>query len=54
MDLEYHEGNAFSKILWDYYKEMAGEAEVNSLLTFYEIYRAFVRWQGNTVSELKL
>ncbi len=43
MDLEYHEGNAFSKILWDFYKEMAGEAEVDSLLTFYEIYRAFVR-----------
>jgi len=43
MDLEYHGGNAFSKILWDFYKEMAGEAEVDSLLTFYKIYRAFVR-----------
>lgn len=43
MDLEYHGGNAFSKILWDFYKEMAGEDEVESLLSFYKVYRAFVR-----------
>jgi aminoglycoside phosphotransferase family enzyme len=43
MDLEYHGGDAFSKILWDFYKEMAGESEVDSLLTFYKVYLAFVR-----------
>ena len=48
MDLEYHGGNAFSKILWDFYKEMAGEAEVESLLSFYKVYRAFVRGKVNS------
>jgi aminoglycoside phosphotransferase family enzyme len=44
MDLEYHGGNAHSKILRDLYKEMAGEEDdVDSLLTFYKVYRAFVR-----------
>ncbi|UCG99671.1 MAG: gluconokinase [Deltaproteobacteria bacterium] len=43
MDLEYHRGDAFSKILWDFYEEMADEAGVDSLLTFYKVYRAFVR-----------
>jgi aminoglycoside phosphotransferase family enzyme len=44
MDLEYHGGNAHSKILWGLYKEMAGEeADVDPLLTFYKVYRAFVR-----------
>lgn len=48
MDLEYNGGNAFSEILWDFYKEMAGEAEVESLLTFYKVYRAFVRGKVNS------
>ena len=43
MDLEYHGGNAFSKELWDFYKKNAGEIEVDSLLTFYKVYRAYVR-----------
>jgi aminoglycoside phosphotransferase family enzyme len=44
MDLEYHGGNAHSKILWGLYKEMVGEeADVDPLLTFYKVYRAFVR-----------
>ena len=43
MDLEYQGGDAFSEILWDSYKEMTGEAEVDSLLAFYKVYRAFVR-----------
>ena len=43
MDLEYHGGNTFSKILWNFYKEMADEPDVDSLLTFYKVYRAFVR-----------
>ncbi len=43
MDLEYHGGNTFSKKLWDLYKEIANEPEVDSLLVFYKVYRAFVR-----------
>jgi len=43
MDLEYHGGNTSSKILWDFYKELADEPDVDSLLTFYKVYRAFVR-----------
>jgi len=43
MELEYHRGDAFSKILWNFYEEMADEAGVDSLLTFYKVYRAFVR-----------
>jgi len=44
MDLEYHGGEAFSKILWNSYKERAGEeGKVDSLLAFYKVYRAFVR-----------
>jgi len=44
MDLEYHGGNAFSKELWDFYRKNAGEkTEVDSLLTFYKVYRAYVR-----------
>jgi aminoglycoside phosphotransferase family enzyme len=43
MDLEYHGGEAFSKTLWDLYRKPAGEGEVDLLLTFYKVYRAFVR-----------
>jgi len=43
MDLEYHGGSDLSKILWDYYKEMAAETEAEFLLTFYKVYRAYVR-----------
>jgi aminoglycoside phosphotransferase family enzyme len=43
MDLEYHGGNRFSDILWNYYKERAEETGVDSLLTFYKVYRAYVR-----------
>jgi aminoglycoside phosphotransferase family enzyme len=47
MDLEYHGGEKFSKILWDTYKEYSGETDVESLLTFYKVYRAFVRGKVN-------
>jgi aminoglycoside phosphotransferase family enzyme len=43
MDLEYHGGNVPSKELWDFYKKSAGEIELDSLLTFYKVYRAYVR-----------
>ncbi|HUT71347.1 MAG TPA: phosphotransferase [Desulfatiglandales bacterium] len=43
MDLEYHEGSSFSKQLWELYKKSAGETEVDILLNFYKVYRAYVR-----------
>ena len=48
MDLEFNGGQDFSKVLWEYYKERAGEKEVDSLLTFYKVYRAFVRGKVNS------
>lgn len=48
MDLEYHGGHGFSQTLWDYYKDFSGEENVDSLLTFYKIYRAFVRGKVNS------
>jgi aminoglycoside phosphotransferase family enzyme len=44
MDLEYHGGVVHSKMLWNSYAEMAAEeTDVEGLLTFYKVYRAFVR-----------
>ena len=43
MDLEDHGGAEFSRVLWDLYKTLAGEGDVDALLTFYKVYRAFVR-----------
>jgi aminoglycoside phosphotransferase family enzyme len=48
MDLEYHGGAALSNLLWAHYKALAGEEEGESLLTFYKIYRAFVRGKVNS------
>jgi aminoglycoside phosphotransferase family enzyme len=48
MDLEYYGGNMLSEKLWDLYKEIANEHDVNSLLTFYKIYRAIVRGKVNS------
>ncbi|MCK4820037.1 phosphotransferase, partial [bacterium] len=48
MDLEYHGGNTLSKKLWDFYKEIVNEHDVNSLLDFYKIYRAIVRGKVNS------
>lgn len=48
MDLEYHGGHRFSKILWDDYKRAAKEGDVDLLLTFYKVYRAFVRGKVNS------
>ena len=47
MDLEYHGGWEEAKKLWEYYKEMAREGDVYSLLNFYKVYRAFVRGKVN-------
>ena len=50
MDLEYHGGYDFSKLLWEYYKTEAMERgrEAEPLLTFYKVYRAFVRGKVNS------
>ena len=48
MDLEYYDGNKLSERLWDLYKKIADEDDVNSLLTFYKIYRAVVRGKVNS------
>jgi len=48
MDLEYHGGDALARTLWTYYKDLAREGdEVDPLLTFYKVYRAFVRGKVN-------
>jgi aminoglycoside phosphotransferase family enzyme len=43
MDLEYHGGNRDSTTLWDFYRERAREREVEPILAFYKVYRAYVR-----------
>jgi aminoglycoside phosphotransferase family enzyme len=43
MDLEYHGGEAFAGRLWGLYKDLADEGDVNLLLAFYKVYRAYVR-----------
>ncbi len=48
MDLEYHGGGSDAVILWNLYKELAREEGVDSLLTFYKVYRAFVRGKVNS------
>ncbi len=47
MDLEYHGGAEDAKILWNRYKNLSKEEEVDHLLKFYKIYRAFVRGKVN-------
>jgi len=43
MDLEYQGGKGFADQLWDFYREETGEAGMEALLTFYKVYRAYVR-----------
>ena len=47
MDLEYHGGERLAKILWEDYKALAQEGDGDLLLTFYKVYRAFVRGKVN-------
>ena len=47
MDLEYHGGMDEAKILWNHYKDLSKEEDVDHLLKFYKIYRAFVRGKVN-------
>jgi aminoglycoside phosphotransferase family enzyme len=49
MDLEYHGGGREAERLWGFYRAAAEEDEgVASLLTFYKVYRAFVRGKVNS------
>ena len=48
MDLEYHGGSDHSKILWEAYKGLTGDRNAEDLLTFYKVYRAFVRGKVNS------
>jgi|Deesub1362B_J571_1020462.scaffolds.fasta_scaffold02473_5 hypothetical protein len=43
MDLEFHEGWDPARRLWKAYEKRAGERDVDDLLTFYKVYRAYVR-----------
>ncbi|MCF8130308.1 MAG: gluconokinase [Deltaproteobacteria bacterium] len=47
MDLEYHGGMDEAKALWKHYKMLSKEEEVDHLLNFYKVYRAFVRGKVN-------
>ncbi|MEJ2723277.1 MAG: phosphotransferase [Deltaproteobacteria bacterium] len=48
MDLDYHGGEDFSRFLWKAYKREAHEKDVEPLLNFYKVYRAFVRGKVNS------
>lgn len=48
MDLEYHGGTEMAGTLWESYKKEAQEADADALVTFYKIYRAFVRGKVNS------
>jgi aminoglycoside phosphotransferase family enzyme len=48
MDLDYHGGEDFSRVLWQAYKGEAQEEDVEPLLDFYKVYRAFVRGKVNS------
>ncbi|MBN1851023.1 MAG: hypothetical protein JW932_20855 [Deltaproteobacteria bacterium] len=47
MDLEYRNGKSFSDALWRYYSRISNDKEI-ALLTFYKVYRAYVR--GKVIS----
>jgi aminoglycoside phosphotransferase family enzyme len=48
MDLDYHGGGDLSKFLWDVYKQEIHEKDIEPLLMFYKVYRAFVRGKVNS------
>lgn len=48
MDLEYRGGNDHAASLWECYRDEAHEGEVENLLRFYKVYRAFVRGKVNS------
>lgn len=48
MDLDYHGGGDLSKLLWDAYTQETHERDIEHLLMFYKVYRAFVRGKVNS------
>ena len=48
MDLDFHEGEKLSLDLWEKYRGITGEEDIEGLLIFYKVYRAFVR--GKVIS----
>lgn len=48
MDLEFHGARNLVNVLWNRYREMAREPDVEALLTFYKVYRAVVRGKVNS------
>ena len=48
MDLEYRGGENYASTLWDLYTDITGEKGMDSLLTFYKVYRAYVRGKVNS------
>ena len=48
MDLEYRGGKDLSNQLWNFYTDIAGDKDMDSLLNFYKLYRAYVRGKVNS------
>jgi len=48
MDLEYHGGREFADQLWRFYGEETADGGMENLLTFYKVYRAYVRGKVNS------
>jgi aminoglycoside phosphotransferase family enzyme len=43
MDLEFNDGGSFAKLLKKTYLEKTGETDIDHLINFYKVYRAYVR-----------
>ena len=48
MDLEYHGGKDFAHQLWGFYGQETGDTGMDILLSFYKVYRAYVRGKVNS------
>ena len=48
MDLESKGGKKFAEMLWNLYSKITMEGDRTSLLTFYKVYRAYVRGKVNS------
>ena len=48
MDLEYRGGKDFADVLWNCYIGSGSDKDMYSLLTFYKVYRAYVRGKVNS------
>ncbi|MGD9321465.1 MAG: hypothetical protein PVH99_15945 [Desulfobacteraceae bacterium] len=48
MDLEYHGGKDFAHQLWGFYGQETGDTGMDTLLSFYKVYRAYVRGKVNS------